>query len=47
MDQSELLESYLEKLRHLALEKLQERDISVIEALKEAILYIEGEMQGY
>ena len=47
MNKEELLNLYLEKLRLLSLEKLHESDISVIEALKEAILYIEGEMQGY
>lgn len=47
MDKEELLNLYLEKLRVLSLEKLNESDMSVIEALKEAILYIEGEMQGY
>jgi hypothetical protein len=47
MNQDELLELYLEKLRVLCKEKLEEREISVIEALKESILYIEGEMQEY
>ncbi|MBT8343336.1 MAG: hypothetical protein KJO45_01325 [Sulfurovum sp.] len=47
MDQKELLDLYLEKLRVLCNEKLEENDISVIEALKESIIYLEGEMQGY
>lgn len=47
MDQEELLELYLEKLRALCKEKLEESNISVIEALKESIVYLEGEMQGY
>lgn len=47
MNQEELLNLYLEKLRHLCQEKLHEGNISVIEALKESILYLEGEMQGY
>ena len=47
MDQEELLNLYLEKLRLLALEKMEESDISVIEALKKSIIYLEGEMQGY
>lgn len=47
MNQEELLNLYLEKLRVLASEKLEEKDLSVIEALKESILYIEGEMQEY
>jgi len=47
MDQTELLDLYLEKLRLLALEKMEEDNLSVIEALKASILYLEGEMQGY
>ena len=47
MDQKELLDLYLEKLRVLCNEKLEEREISVIEALKESIIILEGEMQGY
>ena len=47
MDQKELLDLYLEKLRLLALEKMEENNLSVIEALKESIIFLEGEMQGY
>lgn len=47
MNQEELLDLYLEKLRVLCKEKLEENDISVMEALKESIVYLEGEMQGY
>jgi len=47
MNQEELLNLYLEKLRVLSLEKLEENTLSVIEALKESIVYLEGEMQGY
>ena len=47
MNSEELLDLYLEKLRLLCKEKLEESNISVIEALKESILYLEGEMQGY
>lgn len=48
MSQQELLNLYLEKLRLLALEKLEHnRDLSTIEALKEALIFLEGEMQGY
>lgn len=47
MDQKELLDLYLEKLRALCNEKLEDSNISVIEALKESILYLEGELQGY
>ena len=47
MDQEELLDLYLEKLRALCKEKLEDSNISVMEALKESIVYLEGEMQGY
>lgn len=47
MNQNELLDLYLAKLRQLSLEKLEDTNVSVIEALKESILYLEGEMQGY
>jgi hypothetical protein len=47
MNQEELLDLYLEKLRVLCNEKLEDSNISVIEALKESIVYLEGEMQGY
>ena len=47
MNNEELLNLYLEKLRKLCLEKMNEKDISVLNALKESIQYIEGEMSGY
>jgi hypothetical protein len=47
MNKEKLLNLYLEKLRVLCNEKLEEKEISVIEALKESIIYLEGEMQGY
>ncbi len=47
MNQEELLNLYLEKLRVLALEKLEDNKLSVMEAIKESIVYLEGEMQGY
>lgn len=47
MNKEELLNIYLEKLRLLSLEKLHEKEISVIQALKESLNYIEGEMSGY
>ena len=47
MNKEELLQHYLEKLRLLALEKLEAQEMSVIEALKASIIYLEGEMQGY
>ena len=47
MNEEELLNIYLEKLKLLSLERLQEKNISVIQALKESLNYIEGEMKGY
>ena len=47
MKNDELLELYITKLHNIAQEKLQEKELSVIEALKEALHYLEGEMQGY
>jgi len=47
MNKEELLNLYLEKLRLLSMQKLEEKNISVIETLKESIIYLEGEMQGY
>ena len=47
MEQEELLNLYLEKLRALCKEKLEDSNISVMEALKESMVYLEGEMQGY
>lgn len=47
MNQEELLNLYLEKLRVDCIEKMEEKDISVIEALKASIVYLEGEMSGY
>ena len=47
MNQEELLTLYLEKLRVLCTQKLEEKELSVMEALKESIVYLEGEMQGY
>jgi len=48
MNQEELLNLYLEKLRLLALEKIEHNsDLRIIDALKEAIIFLEGEMQGY
>ena len=47
MDKEELLSLYLEKLRILTLEKLNEENITVMEVLKKSLLYLEGELQGY
>ncbi|MDF1882022.1 hypothetical protein JHD50_12050 [Sulfurimonas sp. MAG313] len=45
MTEEEKLNFYLERLRKIASENLKEK--TAIEALKEAIHYIEGEMIGY
>ncbi|MBN2816931.1 MAG: hypothetical protein JXQ67_09620 [Campylobacterales bacterium] len=45
--QEQNLQIYIEKLHIIALERMQERGLSPIEALKEAINVIEGEMKGY
>jgi len=47
MQNEELLKIYLQKLNELAFERLEERNLSPLEAIKEALNYIEGEMQGY
>jgi hypothetical protein len=47
MDKEELLNLYLEKLKLYALEKIENDDTSVLEALKDALTYLEGEMTGY
>jgi hypothetical protein len=41
-------ELYLEKLRLLTLESLERKEVlTVMEALKEALIKLEGEMTGY
>lgn len=47
MSEAEKLTIYLERLKTLSFENLQEKSITAIEALKEALNYIEGEMIGY
>lgn len=47
MNQEELLNLYLEKLCLLSMQKFAEKELSVMEALKESIVCLEGEMQGY
>jgi hypothetical protein len=47
MNDETLLDLYLEKLRLLALEKMDENNTSVLEALKEALIFLEGELSGY
>jgi len=47
MNEEERLKILLDKLSKLAFEKLQDQDISAMQALNEALNYIEGEMTGY
>jgi hypothetical protein len=48
MATEELLKLYLEKLRLLAEESLERKEVlTVMEALKKAIITLEGEMSGY
>ena len=47
MNEQEKLDYFLEKLKALALEKLEQSDKTALDVLKEAINYIEGEFQGY
>ncbi len=48
MNNEELLKLYLEKLRQLTVESLDKKEIlSVMDALKEALIILEGEMSGY
>ncbi|MDP2077135.1 MAG: hypothetical protein Q8J85_03750 [Sulfuricurvum sp.] len=47
MSEEEKLTIYLEKLKALSFENLKEKNTTAIQALKEALNYIEGEMIGY
>ena len=48
MENEALLQLYLEKLRLLTLESLERKDkLSVLEALKQGMIVLEGEMSGY
>lgn len=47
MDNEALLKAYLERLEQMTLERLNEQDVSVIEALKLSLNQLEGEMKGY
>lgn len=47
MDNEALLKLYLEKLHIYTLDKLQEQDVTVLEALKASLIFLEGEMNGY
>ena len=47
MQDEELLKIYLQKLQEQAFERLKERNLTPLQAIKEALNHIEGEMQGY
>lgn len=47
MNDEERLKIYLKKLEELAFERFKERSMTPIDAIREALNYIEGEMQGY
>ncbi len=47
MTDEQKLEIYLERLRVLALEKIQEKKTDAMTALKESLHIVEGEMLGY
>jgi len=47
MDNEELLNLYLEKLRLYALERLENEETTVLEALKSSLIFLEGELTGY
>jgi len=44
MNQEESLKIYIQRLEKIAQEQMRQRNISAIEALKEALNFIEGEM---
>lgn len=47
MTEEEKLKFYLEKLELIAKENLDKKDTSAIQALKEALNYVESEFIGY
>lgn len=47
MTEYEKLIIYIEKLKEISIQNLQDKDITAIQALKQALNYIEGEMIGY
>jgi len=44
MNKQENLKIYIKRIEKLALERLEERNITPLEAIKEALNFIEGEM---
>ena len=47
MSEEELLRVYLQRVSQIALERLREQDIRALDAIQEALHYLQGEMQGY
>lgn len=48
MEKEELLNLYLEKLRLLSKASIEEKEtLSVMDALKRSMIFLEGEMNGY
>ncbi len=47
MSEEEKLKIYLKKIQSIATENLHARDISALDALKQALKYVESEMTGY
>jgi len=47
MNEEEKLKVYLEKLKQLSFEKIKEKNMTALQALKESLNYVEGEMTGY
>ncbi len=47
MNDEELLKVYIQKIQEEALQRLKERNIAPLDAIREALNMIEGEMQGY
>lgn len=47
MSEEEKLKVYLDRLQKLCIEKIQDQKISAMQALKESLNIIEGEMTGY
>jgi hypothetical protein len=47
MSEEEKLKFYLEKIESIAKENLEKKDTSAIQAIKEALNYVESELIGY
>lgn len=47
MDDEKALDIYLKRLEEIAKERLKDLNIRPLEAIKQALNVVEGEMQGY